>query len=992
MSYQPLDAAAPPGTNVKKWLDDHGFGVLHGPITPLIISIVSGLINGMLLFSFAAVFASLIFNTYFDRYTGIGLNMFTGSGLITGLIGIKYSQFLAGIIGPDINPVLLFVEMSTIINSEMNPDGDNELAAFVTMLCTLVLSTLILGVVFYTLGAFRLTRFVQFVPATVLNGFLGSIGYKVLKEAVATATTEAYFHHPFTWNFWRLLLPALPIGICLWLSRKKNIGNPAIVFPVFVLIPPAIFYAIALSNGYTIEHLREAGWFFESFPSENFWEQFHYLRLNLFNWSVFAQCVPNLLIMIVICTLDVSLKMAGTKRGVNIDVDFDHEMKLTGVLNLAAGATLCGPGYMQAKMALLNYGIIRNNTDRLPALICSLFNGALFFSGFPLLNYLPRFLLAGLLIFAGLPFISTNLVDSYKHMTKKEFFAAWGIVILTAIFGLLVGVVAGVGMAALIFAIQSGRRKCVSSVIFGSDYQSTVVRSVMQEVKLEHLGRSVAIIRLRHYVFFGSADQVFQLVRKLVADRLAVAETDRLRYLLVDFEQADGIDFSAAAVLLEIVRYLKAQHINTVVFTGMSNKIHQRLRREQVLNYITASYDTLDVGLEFVEDLLLEHSNKIRQRWFIFDALRKLHEQARLKDKFEALEQIFGVDNAAILRNFVTRVEVHRNQKIVEAGDRSYTLYLLQSGRMTSYIQDPSGQMTRVHSLRRGAFVNEDCLFASIPAEYTSIADLDCVLLALTQAQYSRLSAEHHAVALDIQRIILTRAAILRNKLQRELYATSTVQRESLRLARQAQMKSYRTQLRRSTCDASVIVDAQVHSLFAEFVEAQREIDAEAAEAKGSATLPTAAAAAVVPKAEQAAAAEVAAEVSESTEKAAVLETPLPLAPKEQRYFKKEAIIRVFGDMRVVLGPLEAAELVFDADTEDLGYITLESWYDAMTWIQDEEAEGDAARPEDNVLDPRLFALAPPAAESAAEAAPGTSLEEAEDEYERLLGRGTTDA
>jgi hypothetical protein len=131
-------------------------------------------------------------------------------------------------------------------------------------------------------------------------------------------------------------------------------------------------------------------------------------------------------------------------------------------------------------MALLNYGIIRNNTDRLPALICALFNGALFFSGFPLLNYLPRFLLAGLLIFAGLPFISTNLVDSYKHMTKKEFFATWAIVILTALFGLLVGVVAGVGMAALIFAIQSGRRKCVSSVIFGSDYQSTVVRSVMQ--------------------------------------------------------------------------------------------------------------------------------------------------------------------------------------------------------------------------------------------------------------------------------------------------------------------------------------------------------------------------------------------------------------------------------------------------------------------------------------------------------------------------------
>jgi hypothetical protein len=35
-------------------------------------------------------------------------------------------------------------------------------------------------------------------------------------------------------------------------------------------------------------------------------------------------------------------------------------------------------------------------------------------------------------------------------------------------------------------------------------------------------------------------------VRKVVMERLAVAETDRLRYLIIDFEQADGIDFSAA--------------------------------------------------------------------------------------------------------------------------------------------------------------------------------------------------------------------------------------------------------------------------------------------------------------------------------------------------------------------------------------------------------------------------------------------------------------
>jgi CRP-like cAMP-binding protein len=164
---------------------------------------------------------------------------------------------------------------------------------------------------------------------------------------------------------------------------------------------------------------------------------------------------------------------------------------------------------------------------------------------------------------------------------------------------------------------------------------------------------------------------------------------------------------------------------------------------------------------------------------------------------------------------------------------------------MTSYVEGTDSSRTRVQSLRRGAFINEDSLFASLTtgaahrahplrSEYSTIADSDCVLLSLTRARYQELVDTHHAVALDIQRVILTRAAIRRNKLERELYALSQVQRESLRIARQSQMKNFRLQLRctvksvtharRSTSDASKVVDKQVQSLFAEFVSAQREI------------------------------------------------------------------------------------------------------------------------------------------------------------------------
>ena len=72
--------------------------------------------------------------------------------------------------------------------------------------------------------------------------------------------------------------------------------------------------------------------------------------------------------------------------------------------------------------------------------------------------------------------------------------------------------------------------------------------------------------------------------------------------------------------------------------------------------------------------------DQVRQRWFIFDALRKLHEHARLKDRFEALERIFGPDTAHVLRQYVERIDVKRNSKLSDAEDHTQVLYILQSG------------------------------------------------------------------------------------------------------------------------------------------------------------------------------------------------------------------------------------------------------------------------------------------------------------------------
>ena len=59
----------------------------------------------------------------------------------------------------------------------------------------------------------------------------------------------------------------------------------------------------------------------------------------------------------------------------------------------------------------------------------------LFFWGFPLLNYMPRFFLGGILIYAAMPFLEL-LVLAYWRVSKKEFVTMWIIVVTNAVAGI----------------------------------------------------------------------------------------------------------------------------------------------------------------------------------------------------------------------------------------------------------------------------------------------------------------------------------------------------------------------------------------------------------------------------------------------------------------------------------------------------------------------------------------------------------------------------
>ena len=125
--------------------------------------------------------------------------------------------------------------------------------------------------------------------------------------------------------------------------------------------------------------------------------------------------------------------------------------------------------------------------------------GLLYFSGLPLINYLPRFMLSGLLVFSAAGFLIENLIDTRHKFNRLNFASCWVIFIVNIIagelapsYGLLIAISTGLILGLVGFAVHYARKSGGGlgshPIISGEAHCSTAIRSAAQEAKLGILG------------------------------------------------------------------------------------------------------------------------------------------------------------------------------------------------------------------------------------------------------------------------------------------------------------------------------------------------------------------------------------------------------------------------------------------------------------------------------------------------------------------------
>lgn len=168
-----------------------------------------------------------------------------------------------------IEVVPFFHKMAYMILAQIGTeDAESVLATTIT---SYAISSILTGVIFLLLGAFKLGNLVSFFPRSLLMGCIGGVGVFLFLTGIEVS---AGLDSSMDWGFdtmKRLVEPAtfvlwaLPLGLSLLLlAIRKRWSNP-IVMPVYFTIIVSIFYVVfALLPSVSMNDLREQGWVFRA--------------------------------------------------------------------------------------------------------------------------------------------------------------------------------------------------------------------------------------------------------------------------------------------------------------------------------------------------------------------------------------------------------------------------------------------------------------------------------------------------------------------------------------------------------------------------------------------------------------------------------------------------------------------------------------------------------------------------------------------------------
>lgn len=686
--------------------------------------VLGGSAASVLTVTFGLSYALLIFAGPLAPYLSYGVAAtFISSAVLAAVLALGSSlPFAVG--GPESSTAAMTAILASSLVERMAV-ADTTAPPLAPVLITLGLASIATGIVLCGFGMTRMGRAIRYVPYPVVGGFLAATGCLILLGAIRVITghrlqfgTLDQFANPLTLSELAAACAMATVLYLTWHRSRSSFGLP-VVLVAGILLAHLVFWLAGISPA----EAQAAGWTFQPPPHVTYMLPWSATEIGRYPWQLLPDLSGNLIAVVFVTASSALFNTTGLEVAVHREANLERELSITGLANMLSGAFGGYTGCVSISRSVLNFN--SGGTGRLSGLTVAAISTLMLAFAPMLLGYMPKFVLGGLLIYLGADQLHKWIIQSRRRLSSAEYLSLLAIIVIIVQWGFIAGILIGVVIGCATFALSASRIDSIKYSFDGSEFRSSLDRSRDDQAVLSAHGGKIQGLNLQSYLFFGSANRLYQHVKALLARH------PECRFLVFDFKLVTGIDSSAAYSFAQIKRAAHDRGIR-LVLVHLPPAAEKALRSSDFISREISIVPELDHALEWCEnEIIAQHRDREG-------------EEASLRDWFI---QILGAEqDAAELIRRCRRLEVAAGEIIVSAGEAADSMHFILDGRVGIMIPASEGRTTRVRSLGRYTTIGEMGLVSQAPRNATIQAEVASALYVLSTQQFEAIKSENPAL------------------------------------------------------------------------------------------------------------------------------------------------------------------------------------------------------------------------------------------------------
>jgi SulP family sulfate permease len=685
--------------------------------------LLAGVICSALSIAYCVSYAALIFSGPLARYLSYGITVTFLSAAVGAAIYAWRSSLPFTIAGPDSSTSAVVAALLATMAQRLTASGDADLLA--PVLIVMAGATCITGLLLSVLGALRAGRVIRFVPFPVIGGFMAATGWLMLVGAIGVvAGSKPNFSNIGVFadaTIFGKLVAALAVAVALEVLLSRS-SSPFVLPGVLLLAIAAAHIGLAAA-GVSAAEAESRDWLFQPQVAAPLTLPWHAHALAQFPWHSLSWLVGDLLAVMFVTVISLLLNTTGIEIATRREADIDSELKALGLANVAAGVLGGYVGCLSLSRTTLNYSL--GARSPLSALVIAGISALILIVNPGFLGFVPKFAVGGVLFFAGARLLRRWIVQSAGQLSRLEYVSLLAVVLIIVQWGFIAGVLSGVIIGCATFAVSASRVNAIKFSFDGSEYRSHLDRSAEELAILGQHGRELQGMSLQSYLFFGSANRLYQHVKTLLQKQPIC------RFLVFDFRLVTGVDSSATHSFSQIKQ--AADEAGTrLVLVNLRAELERAFHASKLLSDDIALAPDLDHALENCEDAIIA-AHQVGG-----GEMHSLHAWLA--------KALGSTEHAEALAGLCHRFEARPGDIIARQGEPSNSMHFILDGRVGILVDMGEGRAVRVRSLGRHTTIGEMGLISGRPRSATIQAEAASVLYELTLERFNEIKRSQPAL------------------------------------------------------------------------------------------------------------------------------------------------------------------------------------------------------------------------------------------------------